>query len=386
MPARIFVVEDDAIISGLIQQILTARGYGIAGSAVSGEEVLAQIPAIPCDVILMDIGLKGDADGITVARILSTRVRTPVIFVTGQFDDQILERAKTPNTYGYIIKPFTANDLCSNIEIALFSHRLRTEPPREPAPVESTITEATQRPAVAAKGPALICAHTMMEELKHLYDHGYYYQSKGNYQRALQYFIEILERDPGDAVIWVEKGDVLQNLGRTDEALAAIDAGLRLDPANEYAMCKKSRILCSTGRQADALGVIETALSITRDSRALLVEKGIVLHELGKNEEAIRTLDHAVEKDKNGGYALGAKGRVLGKLGRNKEALAAFGTALTIEPKNISLWMDLIRLFEQKKNYHTALNLLQMAIEKNPENEVLTMKRDTLLHRTIPVA
>ncbi len=388
MPVRVFIVEDDEIISALIQQILTIKCYTIAGFAASGDDVLSQIPGTPCDVILMDIGLKGDADGITVARILSSRIRIPIIFVTGQFDDQILERAKTPNTYGYIIKPFTANDLCSNIEIALFNHRLRAESPREPEPaaVSDAITEVAAKPTLQPECVMQVYSHTMQEGLKHLYDHGFHHQSKGNYQRALQYFIEILEHDPGDASIWVEKGDVLQNLGRTTEALAAIDTALRLDPANEYALCKKSRIHCSVGRHADALAVIDVALGITRDKRALFVEKGMVLHELGRNDEAIRILDHAIEMDKKSAYALGAKGRVMWKLERSREALAAFGTAVNREPKNVSLWMDLIRLFEEKRNYHTALNILQQAIEKNPQNELLSMKRETLLQKTIPVA
>ena len=144
-------------------------------------------------------------------------------------------------------------------------------------------------------------------------------------------------------------------------------------------------MFCSVGRHADALTVIEVALGITRDNLALLVEKGAVLHELGRNEDAIRILDSTIEMDRKSAYALGAKGRIMGDLGRNKEALAAFGRALNIEPKNISLWMDFIRLFEQKKNYSTALNIVHMAMEKNPENQVLVMKRDTLLNKTIPV-
>jgi len=386
MATRVFIVEDDEIIAHLIEQILTMKGYAIAGFAASGDEVFSKIPGTPCDVILMDVGLKGDADGITIARILSTRVRIPIIFVTGQFDEQLLERAKTPNTYGYIIKPFNSNDLVSNIEIALFNHRLRAGniPDPEPAPVRESKPEAVTKPAEQPKAGIPVRVHVMQEGLKYLYDHGLHYQSKGNYQRALQYFIEILEHDPEDTSIWVEKGDVLQCLGRTDEALAAIDTAIRLDPANGYALCKKSRVLCSVGRHADALAVIEIALETTRDNRPLLVEKGVVLHELGRNEEAIRILDHAITLDKKCGYALGAKGRIMGKLGKYKEALAAYGTALTNEPKNISLWMDLIRLFEQKNNYHTALNLLQMAIEKNPENELLVMKRDTLLNKAIP--
>ena len=388
MPTRVFIVEDDEIITHLISEILTMKGYAIAGSAVSADEVFFKIPATPCDVILMDIGLKGDADGITVARILSTRIRTPIIFVTGQFDDQILERAKTPNTYGYIIKPFTANDLCSNIEIALFNCRLRTEPLQEPvaATARTVKPESVAQPSAVLERAVQTCKHTRKEGLRHLYDHGIHYQSKGNYPRALQYFIEILEQDPKDVSIWAEKGDVLQNMGRTREALAAIGMALSLDPANEYALCKKSRILCSNGRHEDALATIEIALGITRDNRALLVEKGMVLHELGRNEDAIRVLDHAIEINRKNCYALGAKGRIMGKLGMNKEALAAFGKALNIEPKNVSLWMDLIRLFEQKRNYHTALNIIQMAIEKNPENEILVMKRDCILNKTIPVS
>jgi len=120
-------VEDDEIISSLIQQMITMKGYAIAGTATSGEEVLAKIPGTRCDVILMDIGLKGDADGITIARILSGKISISIIFVTGNFDDNLLKRAKTPNTYGYIIKPFSVNDLVSNIEIALFNHCSRGE-------------------------------------------------------------------------------------------------------------------------------------------------------------------------------------------------------------------------------------------------------------------
>lgn len=388
MPTRVFIVEDDPIISHLIQQFLTMKGYVIAGTAESGDEVLGKIPVTPCDIILMDIGLKGDADGITIARILSSRNRIPIIFVSGEFNERILERAKTPNTYGFIIKPFSSNDLISNIEIALLNYRFRTEQSPEQEPVHAGVNRPDANAQMVTQPGNVMPAynHIRQEGLKSVYDHGLYYQSRGNYPAALQCFIEILEHDPDDASIWTEKGDILQNMGRTSEALVAIDTALRLDPANEYALCKKSRILCSAGRHADALAVIEIALGITRDNLTLLVEKGVILHEMGKNEDAIRILDHTIEMNARSGYALGAKGRILGKIGMNKEAMAVFGKALNYEPKNISLWMDFIRLFEQKQNYHTALNIIQMAIEKNPQNEILAMKRDNLLHKTIPVS
>ncbi|PKG31732.1 hypothetical protein, partial [Methanoregula sp.] len=68
------------------------------------------------------------------------------------------------------------------------------------------------------------------------------------------------------------------------------------------------------------------------------------------------------------------------------DALAAVSRARGIEPQNIPLWMDVVRLFAQRRKYHTALNLVQRAMEKNPKNETLAMKRESLLNKTIPVA
>lgn len=112
----------------------------------------------------------------------------------------------------------------------------------------------------------------------------------------------------------------------------------------------------------------------------------MILHELGRNDDAISTLDGAIGIDRKSGYALGAKGRILSRLNRDQEAMAAFSRALDIEPQNVSLWLDVVRLFEQRRKYHTALNLVQRAMEKIPGNETLVMKRESLLSRTIPVA
>ena len=391
MPARVFIVEDDPIIVHLIGQMLTVKGYRIAGSAGSGNEALEKIPVTPCDVILMDIGLAGETDGITVARVLSTKTSIPVIFVTGNFDDQILQRARTPNTYGYIIKPFSVNDLVSNIEIAIFTCRSRS-PPAPPAPEAPAVSpvparpEPQENPQTAGAGRIQVRYRMMEEGLGKLYDSGLSCQSRGNYANALQYFIEILEHDPEDVPVWVEKGDVLHHLGRTGEALQALDTALGLDPANEYAVCKKCRVLCSAGRYNEALAAIDDALALLPENPATLVEKSIVLHELGRNDEALRILDGVIVKNRRFCYALGARGRILGRMGKNKEALDTFRWALEIEPKNISLWMDLIRVFEQKQDFHTAINILERAIKTNPDNEVLTAKRDRLLHSMIPLA
>lgn len=388
MAKRIFIVEDDEIITHLIEQILTLKGYDIAGSAASGEEALEKIPKSGCSLVLMDIGLKGDTDGITVARVLGSKISVPIIFVTGNFDDNLLARAKTPNTCGYIIKPFSANDLVSNIEIALFTFRCRAGPAGIPDPSAGPVAEKTApvQPPAAQAGREPDQSHRIRAGIKHLYDHAFHHQSRGNYAGALQYFIEILQSNPQDTLVWIEKGDVLQKLGRPDDAIEAIDRALRLDPANEYAVCKKCRVLCGISRQAEALDVIESALGRHSGNHATLVEKAMILHEMERNDEAVTTLEHAIQIDRKSGYALGAMGRILNKLNRNQEAMAVFSRALEIEPQNISLWMDVVRLFEQKHKYHTALNIVQRAIEKNPKNEILALKRESLLSKTIPVA
>lgn len=388
MKKCIFIVEDDEIITHLIQQILTLKGFDIAGCAASGEEALEKIPKSGCSLVLMDIGLSGDTDGITVARVLSKRMSVPIIFVTGNYDDNLLARAKTPNTCGYIIKPFSANDLVSNIEIALFTFRCRAETVAAPVAGAAAEKPVLREPAAAAAraGGQPDQSYRNRAGIKNLYDHAFHLQSRGKNTGALQYFIEILEHNPKDTLVWVEKGDVLQKLGRPQDAIEAIDTALGLDPANEYAICKKCRILCSICRQDEALNVIESALGRHPGNHATLVEKAMILHELGRNDDAISTLDGAIGIDRKSGYALGAKGRILSRLNRDQEAMAAFSRALDIEPQNVSLWLDVVRLFEQRRKYHTALNLVQRAMEKIPGNETLVMKRESLLSRTIPVA
>ncbi len=77
------------------------------------------------DLVLMDISLAGALDGITAARYIYSIFRIPVIFLTGQCDDAILTRAKAAEPYGFLLKPFTSNEIVSNIEIALYNHSMR---------------------------------------------------------------------------------------------------------------------------------------------------------------------------------------------------------------------------------------------------------------------
>jgi CheY-like chemotaxis protein len=123
--AQILIVEDDEIISNLINVILEKKGYYVAGKAVSGEDAIMRAAEFVPDLVLMDIFLAGSMDGITAARYIYSIFRIPVIFLTGHWEDDILERAKEVEPYGFILKPFNANEVVSNIEIALYNYSMR---------------------------------------------------------------------------------------------------------------------------------------------------------------------------------------------------------------------------------------------------------------------
>jgi DNA-binding NarL/FixJ family response regulator len=122
---QILIVEDDEIISNLISVIVEKKGYAVAGKVATGEGAVMKAAECMPDLVLMDINLAGTFDGISAARYIYSIFRIPVIFLTGQYDDSILARAKVAEPYGFILKPFTSNDIVSNIELALYNHSIR---------------------------------------------------------------------------------------------------------------------------------------------------------------------------------------------------------------------------------------------------------------------
>jgi CheY-like chemotaxis protein len=121
--AKILVVEDQNIVALNIRNKLKNLGYTVPGTAATGEEAIRKAELTNADLVLMDIMLKGEMDGIETAREIKNRLRIPVLYLTAYTDDETLERAKTTEPAGYISKPFKEEDLHSNIEMALHKHR-----------------------------------------------------------------------------------------------------------------------------------------------------------------------------------------------------------------------------------------------------------------------
>ncbi|MEG4506995.1 ATP-binding protein [Microcoleus sp. F6_B4] len=126
-PIQILVVEDEIIVAQDIAGRLKKLGYAVTATVSSGEEAIQKAIENPPDLVLMDIVLKGDMDGVTAAEKIQTNRNVPTVFLTAYADDQTLQRAKLTDPFGYIIKPFQQNDLRVAIEIALHRHEIETK-------------------------------------------------------------------------------------------------------------------------------------------------------------------------------------------------------------------------------------------------------------------
>ena len=128
--ARIVIVEDEAIIAKDLQWRLEQLGYVVPFIVSNGKDAVSRVDEDSIDLILMDIMLMGDMDGIEAAGVIHEKTDIPVIYLTAYADEDILERAKITEPFGYMIKPVGNRELQSTIEMALYKHdmdsRVRT--------------------------------------------------------------------------------------------------------------------------------------------------------------------------------------------------------------------------------------------------------------------
>jgi len=121
---RILIVEDEAIVANDIQMRLKKLGYIPCAIASSGEEAIQKAAKMQPNLVLMDIVLKGQMNGIEAAQEIRERFGIPVVYLTAYADEKTLTRAKVTEPLGYILKPFGEGELHSSIEIALYKHEV----------------------------------------------------------------------------------------------------------------------------------------------------------------------------------------------------------------------------------------------------------------------
>ncbi len=118
--AKILIVEDEGIVALDLQNRLNQLGYHTVGRATTGKDAISLALTLEPDLVLMDIQIQGDVDGIETARRIHEHRNIPIIYLTAYANEQTIQRAKTTEPYGYLIKPFEERELYTTVEIALY--------------------------------------------------------------------------------------------------------------------------------------------------------------------------------------------------------------------------------------------------------------------------
>lgn len=122
-PVSILLVEDEGVIARDLEDTLTRLGYRVSGVASEGAEAIEMARELHPQLVVMDVSLRGEVDGIEAACAIQEDAPVPVIFLTGHTDTETLQRAVLTGPLGYLIKPFQEDDLRCAIEVAIHKHR-----------------------------------------------------------------------------------------------------------------------------------------------------------------------------------------------------------------------------------------------------------------------
>jgi len=119
---RVLIVEDEALIAKDIKYILEDEDYFVSGIAYNSKKALEELRSNIPDIVLLDIHLNSELTGIQLAKIINEQYHLPFIFLTSFADRPTIEKVKSTNPMGYIVKPFEEKTLVATIEIALFNY------------------------------------------------------------------------------------------------------------------------------------------------------------------------------------------------------------------------------------------------------------------------
>ncbi len=151
---KILIVEDEAVTSVMLEKTLKDLGYEVVGSAFDGTEAIDLAKDKRPDLILMDIRIQGDMDGIETAKRIYQQYNIPIIYLTAHSDDDTIKRAVESGPFGYLIKPFKERELYSNIEMVIHKNKLyRTTTTQRPSEEKEKQEEPLAKPVQTTPKP-----------------------------------------------------------------------------------------------------------------------------------------------------------------------------------------------------------------------------------------
>ena len=185
--------------------------------------------------------------------------------------------------------------------------------------------------------------------------------------------------DPENFTAYVKKGNVLDDLGRSEEALDSYNRALEINPAYDKAYCNRGIVLKKLERKEEALSSYDKALEINPGNDATHYNRGHILDDLGRKEEALQSYDKALEINPGDHAAYYNKGNILNDLGRKKEALDSYNKALEINPHHDAALNNKGLLLSNLGKKEEALACYIQAIQINAGNEIAKRNRRSLV-------
>ena len=141
----VLIVEDNSSVAFLLRSILIGLDYRVTEPVTTGEAAVTAATAERPDLVLMDIHLDGEMDGITAAGLIRSTVDVPIVYLTGNSQEPLLQRAKTTAPYGYLVKPVSPRVLATTIELAIYRHTLDRQFIEHKAVLQKAHDELEQR-------------------------------------------------------------------------------------------------------------------------------------------------------------------------------------------------------------------------------------------------
>ncbi len=123
---KILIIEDESIIAMGMQSSLEAKGYSIVGPAQNGKDAIDLASKNRPDLILADVLLRGEIDGIEAVKAIQETLDVPVVYLTAHTKESYFNRARSTKPYGYLIKPASQNEIYSTLELALYKHEMES--------------------------------------------------------------------------------------------------------------------------------------------------------------------------------------------------------------------------------------------------------------------
>jgi len=294
------IVEDEAFVAASLQNILEDMRYEVPAVASSGHQAIKAAEKFRPDLILMDIVLKGEMDGIEAASQIRAKFNIPAIYLTAYSDKKTLERAKKTEPYGYILKPFNKKDIGSEVEIVLYKAEMERRRLRhEKEYVESIVRTAQTIILLLDKKGKILDFNDYMEKIS-----GY----KIEEVRGKDWFDTFLPEKDHNKIRKIFQDSVkgIQTAGNVNPIIVK-DGGLRYIEWYDITM---------KDEQGNVIGVLATGQDITERKKAE--------DKISKSKEQYQLLIHTIpdviyEVTENGIFTFVSDG--IKQLGYNPEEL-----------------------------------------------------------------